>query len=71
MMREIKAFPLLKRERGRDALDLRALEDVLLTVSQMALDFPEIYALEFDPVLATARGAWVAGARMTLLAQAD
>lgn len=71
MMREIKAFPLLKRERGRDALDLRALEDVLLTVSQMTLDFPEIYTLEFDPVLATPRGAWVAGARMTLLAQTD
>ena len=71
MMREIKAFPLLKRERGRDALDLRALEDVLLTVSQMALDFPEIYTLELDPVLATSRGAWVAGARMTLLAHQD
>lgn len=71
MMREIKAFPLLKRERGRDALDLRALEDILLTISQMTLDFPEIYALEFDPVLATSRGVWVAGARMTLLSPVE
>ena len=69
MMRELKVFSLLKRERGRDALDLRALEDVLLTVSQMTLDFPEIYALEFDPVLVTSRGAWVAGARMSLFPQ--
>ncbi|MDO9584068.1 MAG: acetate--CoA ligase family protein [Desulfomicrobium sp.] len=67
MMRELKVFSLLKRERGRDALDLRALEDVLLTVSQMTLDFPEIYSLEFDPVLVTSRGAWVAGVRMSLL----
>lgn len=67
MMRELKVFSLLKRERGRDALDLRALEDVLLTVSQMTLDFPEIYALEFDPVLVTPRGAWIAGARMSLV----
>lgn len=67
MMRELKVFSLLKRERGRDALDLRALEDVLLTVSQMTLDFPEIYTLEFDPVLVTSRGAWVAGVRMSLL----
>ncbi|NLY41843.1 MAG: CoA-binding protein [Desulfovibrionales bacterium] len=66
MVRETKAFALLKRERGRDALDLRALEDLLLTISQMTLDFPEIYTLECDPVLATARGVWVAGARMTL-----
>ena len=71
MMRELKVFSLLKRERGRDALDLRALEDVLLTVSQMTLDFPEIYALEFDPVLVTARGAWIAGARMSLLPHAE
>lgn len=67
MVRETKAFALLKRERGRDALDVRALEDVLLTVSQMMLDFPEIYTLDCDPVLTTARGAWVAGARMTLI----
>ncbi len=67
MMRELKVFSLLKRERGRDALDLRALEDVLLTVSQLALDFPEIYSLEFDPVLVTPRGAWIAGARMSLV----
>lgn len=71
MMRELKVFSLLKRERGRDALDLRALEDVLLTVSQMTLDFPEIYALEFDPVLVTSRGAWVAGARMSLFPQSE
>lgn len=67
MLRELKPFALLKRERGRDALDVRALEDVLLTVSQMTLDFPEIYTLELDPVLVTSRGAWVAGVRMSLL----
>jgi len=71
MMRELKVFSLLKRERGREALDLRALEDVLLTVSQMTLDFPEIYALEFDPVLVTSRGVWVAGARMSLIPQSE
>jgi len=71
MMRELKVFSLLKRERGRDALDLRSLEDVLLTVSQMTLDFPEIYALEFDPVLVTPRGAWIAGSRMSLLPHSE
>lgn len=71
MMRELKLFSLLKRERGRDALDLRALEDVLLTVSQMTLDFSSIYTLEFDPVLVTSRGAWVAGARMSLVPHSD
>lgn len=67
MVRERLAYSVIKRQRRRDPLDLRALEDVLLTVSQMTLDFPEIYTLEFDPVLVTCGGAWVAGARMSLL----
>lgn len=71
MMRELKFFSLSGRERGRAVLDARALEDVLLTASQMTLDFPEIYTLELDPVLVAQRGAWVAGARMTLLPHAD
>lgn len=71
MMRKLKVLSLSRRERGRTVLDVRALEDVLLTVSQMALDAPEIYTLELDPVLVAQRGAWVAGARMTLLPHAD
>ena len=70
-MRDLKFFSLSGRERGRAVLDARALEDVLFTASQMTLDFPEIYTLELDPVLVAQRGAWVAGARMTLLPHAD
>lgn len=71
MMRELKFFSLVKRERSRDSLDLRALEDVLLTISQMTLDLPEIYTFECDPVLVTSRGVWIAGARMSLLSQLE
>lgn len=71
MIREIKAFPLLKQNYDQAPLDLRALEDILLTISQMALDFPEIHTLEVDPLLITSRGAWIAGARIALLAQPD
>lgn len=71
MMRELEFSPLFRRECGRTVLDVKALEDVLFTVSQMALDFPEIYILDLDPVLIAQRGAWVAGARITLLPHAD
>lgn len=66
MMREIRLFSRVKQKRGRNSLDFQAVEDVLLTISQLTLDFPEIHTLEFDPILVTPRGAWVAGARLTL-----
>lgn len=67
MLREVKVFSQGKGKRGREGLDFQALEDVLLTASQICLDFTEIHALEFDPVLVTSQGAWVVGVRLTLL----
>ncbi|MBN2141373.1 MAG: acetate--CoA ligase family protein [Desulfovibrionaceae bacterium] len=66
MIREIQTFPLLRGVRGAKAANLRALEDILLTVSQLALDFPEIVEAEFDPILVNEDGAVVADMRMTI-----
>jgi acyl-CoA synthetase (NDP forming) len=54
---------------GRYSVSVRALEDVLLTVSQMVLDMCDIYLLELEPVLVSARGAWVVDARVCLVPQ--
>lgn len=67
MVREFT--PLAAPRGGRSPVHLRALEDVLLTVSQMALDMPELYVVELDPVLVTPRGAWVVDARVWLVPQ--
>lgn len=66
MLREIRAHPLLRGVRGEAAVNFRALEDVVLALSQMALDFPEILEAEVNPVFADARGALVADARVVL-----
>jgi acetate---CoA ligase (ADP-forming) len=66
MIREIKSFHLLQGVRGEDPVDLKAIEDIILTMSQMALDFPEIYEAEFNPVLVGPKGALVADVRLTL-----
>jgi len=66
MIREIKAYPILRGVRNGTAVNLGALEDVLLMVSQMASDLPEIQEAEFNPVIAGPDGAVVANMRMTV-----
>ncbi|MFP4316995.1 MAG: acetate--CoA ligase family protein [Desulfovibrionales bacterium] len=66
MIREIRSFHLLQGVRGEDPVDLKAIEDIILTMAQLALDFPEIYEAEFNPVLVGPKGALVADVRLTL-----
>lgn len=66
MIREIKSFPLLRGVRGEQPVDFNAIEDILLTMSQLALDFPQIMEAEFNPVLASPSGALVADVRVTV-----
>lgn len=66
MIREIKSYMLLKGFRGDLPIDFNAVEDILLTMSQMAQDFPEIYEAEFNPILVNSEQAIVADVRMTL-----
>ncbi len=69
MIREIRSYPLLKGVRGEPPVDFRALEDVVLTMSQMAVDFPEIVEAELNPVLVSRSSALAADIRITLDAE--
>jgi acetyltransferase len=66
MVREIKSYPILRGVRGEPPVDFRAIEDVLLTLSQIAMDFPEIEECDFNPIMASPDGALVVDARFTL-----
>jgi acetyltransferase len=68
MIREIKIFPLLRGVRGEKPVNFRAIEDVLLVMSQLAMDFPDIYEAEFNPVMVNDKGALVADVRLSLCA---
>lgn len=46
----IRSFPLLSGVRGRPAADMAALERLLISVSQMAMDLPEIAEMDLNPV---------------------
>jgi len=66
MVREIKTFPLLRGVRGQKPAALGAIEDILLTVSQIAVDFPEIAEVELNPILVNEEGAVVADVKIAI-----
>lgn len=66
MVRGIRGFRLLTGVRGAPPADLGALEEVLLRVSRLAIDFPEITEIDLNPVLAFADGARAVDARIML-----
>jgi acyl-CoA synthetase (NDP forming) len=56
MIRDIRSFPLLTGSRGFQAADLAAVERLLISVSQMAKDLPEIVEMDLNPVMVYPQG---------------
>ena len=59
MVREIKSSPMLFGYRGSEVVDVAEVERLVLRVSQLQNDLPQISSLELSLVLAGARGATV------------
>ncbi|MBO0840871.1 MAG: acetate--CoA ligase family protein, partial [Sciscionella sp.] len=66
LVRAPKAAPLLSGYRGAEPADLDALAQLLLRVSALADDLPQVRSLELDPVLAGPHTVAVTNARMRL-----
>ena len=64
MIRAVRAAPLLLGHRGAPAADLAALADVLLRVSRLADDLPEVAELDLNPVMAQPGGVCAVDARI-------
>jgi acetate---CoA ligase (ADP-forming) len=56
LLHDIRGLPLLKGYRGRPAADLDGLRELLLRVSRLAVEVPEISELDLNPVIALAPG---------------
>jgi acetyl coenzyme A synthetase (ADP forming)-like protein len=66
MMDGIRAAEILRGVRGGAAVDREALADVVVRVSELAADFPEIAEVDLNPVFASADGAMAADVRILL-----
>jgi acetate---CoA ligase (ADP-forming) len=67
MIREIKGFPLLAGARGRNPRDLDAVKDILLALSRIAIDNPEISEIDLNPVIVHDKGASIVDSRILLM----
>ena len=56
MIRSVRGFALLQGYRNKPPADLGALRDVLLKVSYLGAQIPELAELEFNPVIALPEG---------------
>jgi len=64
MVHSLATFPLLDGFRGASPKDVRALEDIVLRVSALAVDQPAIVEMDLNPVMVLDRGAVAVDARV-------
>jgi acetyl coenzyme A synthetase (ADP forming)-like protein len=67
MVAEIRGYNLLRGIRGERRSDLDALLDVLLRLSQLVADFPEIVEFDLNPLVVFEEGKGVIGIDMRLI----
>ena len=56
MVRQIRSLPVLTGTRGLPPADLASIERLLIAVSQMAMDLPEIAEMDLNPVFVYPQG---------------
>jgi acetyltransferase len=69
MIHSIKGHPILEGVRGEKGVDIDALAEILIRLSQLASDFPEIDEMDLNPVFAfeKGKGAKVVDARLKIV----
>ncbi len=66
MIQEIKGYPILTGIRGQDPRDINTLVKILLQVSKLVIDHPEISQLDLNPCFSYPKGAKCVDARIIL-----
>lgn len=66
LVREVRAAPLLFGWKGADPVDTEALQELLLRVSQLVHDLPEVASVDLSPVVVAPHGLAILGARVRL-----
>jgi acyl-CoA synthetase (NDP forming) len=66
MITEIKGYEILKGARGNSPRDIQAIEEVLMKVSKLTTDNPEINEIDLNPIFVFENSIQVVDARMIL-----
>jgi acetate---CoA ligase (ADP-forming) len=66
MMQEIKGIKILQGMRGEPPVNFDLLADIIVNLSRLALDHPEIKEIDLNPVMATDTSATIVDARVMI-----
>ncbi len=66
MLESLKIYPLLKGYRGKPPVNIRKLIEILIRLSYLAADYPEIIELDINPLLVSQSGAVALDARIVV-----
>ena len=66
MLRSLRGYPLLEGYRGQARLDVEALVDIMLKVSQLVEEKPQIVELDLNPVIVLEQSAIAVDARIVV-----
>jgi len=66
MISEIKGYQILKGIRGETPKDVKSIRDVLMKISQLVMENPEIKEIDLNPVFVFNKGLQVVDARIIL-----
>lgn len=71
MIQEIKGYPILTGIRGQKPADIDSLVDIILKVSKLVTEHPEIEQLDLNPIFVYPQGAKIVDARIILSTSGD
>ncbi len=66
MLRSLRGYPLLEGYRGQGRLDVEALVDIMLSVSQLVEEIPQIVELDLNPVIVLEQSVIAVDARIVV-----
>ena len=66
LMEETKVYQMLQGYRGKTPADLRQLEQIIVSFSNLIMDFPEIQAMDINPIAISKGKAYALDARIIL-----
>ena len=66
MIKEVKAYPLLKGYRNTPPADIEAIVNILLNTSRLVMEHQEIKELDLNPIMVYEKGAKTVDARIIL-----
>ena len=66
MIKETKAYRLLRGFRGSNPLDIQSLKDTLLKTARLVTTFPEIREMDINPLLVYEKGVCAVDVKITL-----